>query len=314
MTATREAYGKALAEIGSNINVVALDADLSCSTKSSDFAKKYPDRFFNLGISEQDMIGTAAGLATCNKITFASTFAVFATGRAYDQIRVSVAYPNLNVRIVGSHAGLMTGEDGATHQALEDISLMRSLPNMTVIQPADAVETEKAMKALLTHKGPVYLRTGRGKVPIIFKEDYEFKIGKGVKLREGSDITLIATGSMVHEAINAAEILEKRNISTRVINIHTIKPIDKEIIINAAKETKAIISCEDHSIIGGLGSAVAEVTAQNHPCRMEFIGVRDTFGESAPAKDLYEKYGLTAKHIVMAAENLVKANDRFQQN
>lgn len=304
--ATREAYGNALAKFGENKDVVALDADLSCSTKSNVFGKKYPERFFNLGISEQDLVGTAAGLAISGKIPFASTFAVFITGRAYDQIRVSVAYPNVNVRLVGSHAGLMTGEDGVTHQALEDIALMRSLPNMTVIQPADAVETEKAVEFLLNHKGPVYLRTSRSGVPVIFDENYKFEIGKGVLLNEGNDITIIATGSLVHEAIEAVKALEKNNISARLINIHTTKPIDKEIIIKAAKETKVIVSCEDHSIIGGLGSAISEVLSQEQPCVMEMVGVKDKFGESGPPAELYKKYGLTSGHIADAAEKAIR--------
>ena len=308
--ATREAYGNALAKIGENKDVVVLDADLSGSTKSAVFAKKYPERFFNLGISEQDLVGTAAGLAISGKIPFASSFAVFISGRAYDQVRVSVAYSNINVRLVGSHAGLMTGEDGATHQALEDIALMRALPNMTVIQPADAIETEKTVVALINYKGPVYLRTSRSGVPVIFDENYKFEIGKGVLLNNGTDVTIIATGSLVHEAIEAVKVLEKKSISARLINIHTIKPIDKDIIIKAAKETKAIVSCEDHSIIGGLGSAISEVLTQEQPCIMEMIAVKDKFGESASPKELYEKYGLTAEHIVMATEKaLNKKNE-----
>lgn len=304
--ATREAYGKALAEIGENNSVVVLDADLSGSTKSAVFAKKYPERFFNMGVSEQDLVGTAAGLAAAGKIPFASSFAVFVTGRAYDQVRVSVAYPNLSVRLVGSHAGLMTGEDGATHQALEDIALMRALPNMTIIQPADAVETEKAVKALLNYKGPVYLRTGRNKAPVIFDENYNFEIGRGVQLNEGDDVAIIATGSMVHEAIEAVKLLEKKGVNAGLINIHTIKPIDKEIIVKAAKQTKAIVTCEDHNIYGGLGSAVAEVLSQKNPCIIEFVGVKDSFGESGSSADLYEKYGLTANHIVKAVEKALE--------
>ncbi len=303
--ATREAYGNALVKIGKNKDVVALDADLSCSTKSAKFGKEYPERFFNIGISEQDLVGTAAGLAAAGKIPFASSFAVFVTGRTYDQIRVSVAYTKLNVRLVGSHGGLMTGEDGATHQALEDLALMRVLPNMTVIQPADATETEKVVEALLDFKGPVYLRTTRSKVPVIFDKDYKFQIGKAVKIKEGKDVAIFATGSMVHEAIEAVDMLKKKGISASVINIHTIKPIDKAAIIAAAKETGAIVSCEDHSIVGGLGSAIAEVLATEMPCVMEMVGVADTFGESGSPRDLYEKYGLTAKNIANAAEKAI---------
>ncbi|MFC1690553.1 transketolase family protein [Nanoarchaeota archaeon] len=304
--ATRDGYGKAMCKLASNPNVVALDADLSCSTKSASLAKECPERFFNMGISEQNMIGVAAGIASCGKIVYASSFAVFAAERAFEQIRNSVAYSGLNVRIVGSHAGLLTGEDGASHQAIEEVGALRSVPNMTIISPADAIEAEKATMALADYEGPVYLRLGRMKTPILFDEDYKFEIGKGVQLKEGKDMTIIATGALVHRALEAAKILETENISARVINIHTIKPIDKEIIIKSAKETGAIVTAEDHNIIGGLGSAVAEVLAENHPAIIERIGVKDTFGESGSPDDLYEKYGLTEKHIAEAAKRIIK--------
>ena len=302
--ATRDGFGNALTKLGEDKRIVVLDADLSESTRSKKFKDLYPDRFFNIGISEQDMIGTAAGLAISGKIPFACTFAVFATGRVYDQIRVSVAYSNANVKIIGTHAGLLTGEDGASHQALEDVALMRALPNMTIIQPADALETEKAVKAIIKHEGPVYLRLGRAKIPTITSENQEFEIGKGTILKEGSDITIIASGIMVHKALEAAELLEQENIKAKVINIHTLKPIDKELIINSAKQTKAIITVEDHSVIGGLGSAVAEVLSENHPTKLKRIGVQDKFGESGDSNELYKKYNMDIEDIVKAAKEL----------
>ncbi|NLV75763.1 MAG: transketolase family protein [Tissierellia bacterium] len=299
MIATRDAYGEALKELGKkNKDIVVLDADLSGSTKTAIFAKAYPDRFFNVGIAEQNLIGTAAGLATTGKIPFASTFAVFATGRAYEIIRNSVCYPELNVKIAATHAGLTVGEDGATHQALEDMSLMRSLPNMVVLNPADAVETKQCIYKAAEHHGPVYIRLGRSKVPVIFDEDYKFEIGKGVELREGVDVTLIATGIMVSKALSAAEKLAKEGISTRVINMSTIKPIDEDIIIKAANETKGIVTIEEHNIIGGLGSAVAEVVSQWKPTYVERIGTMDVFGESGDGELLLEKYGLNEGNII----------------
>lgn len=306
MIATRDAYGEALKELGAiNKDIVVLDADLSSSTKTAVFKKAFPERFFNVGIAEQNLIGTAAGLATTGKIPFASTFAVFATGRAYEIIRNSVAYPKLNVKIAATHAGLTVGEDGATHQALEDISLMRSLPNMVVLCPADAVETKKCVFKAVDHKGPVYIRLGRSKVPVLFDENYEFEIGKGVQLRDGNDVTIIATGVMVAKALEASDLLAKENIYARVINMSTIKPIDKEIIIKAATETKGIITVEEHNIIGGLGSAVAEVLVENYPTRMMRIGTMDTFGESGEANQLLEKYGLSAENIVNKVKELL---------
>lgn len=305
MIATRDAYGEALKELGEiNENIVVLDADLSGSTKTSVFQKAFPNRFFNVGIAEQNLIGTAAGLATAGKIPFASSFAMFATGRAFEIIRNSVCYPRLNVKIAATHAGLTVGEDGATHQALEDISLMRTLPNMVVLCPADAVETKQCIFKAVEYDGPVYIRLGRAKVPVIFDENYEFQLGKGVQLKDGKDITIIATGVMVERALRASERLMEEGISARVINISTIKPIDKDIIIKAAKETKGIITVEEHSIIGGLGSAVAEVVAESHPTKVIRIGTMDTFGESGDGFKLLDKYGLSVDNIVNKAKLL----------
>ncbi|MCX7903924.1 MAG: transketolase family protein, partial [Caloramator sp.] len=265
--ATREAYGKALVELGKeNKNVVVLDADLSKSTKTADFAKVFPERFFNIGIAEADLMGTAAGLATCGKIPFASTFAVFATGRAFEQIRNSICYPNLNVKIAATHAGITVGEDGASHQSIEDISLMRTIPNMTVIVPCDDVETMAAIKAAAEYVGPVYIRLGRSSVPTINDENtYKFEIGKAVKLKEGKDVTIFATGIMVSEALKAYEMLKEKGYEAEVINIHTIKPIDAKAIVDSVTKTGCAVTCEEHNIIGGLGSAVCEVLAENKP-------------------------------------------------
>lgn len=301
--ATRDAYGKALAELGKvNKSVVVLDADLSKSTKTANFQKEFPERFFNMGIAEADLIGTAAGLAAAGKIPFASTFAIFATGRAYDQIRNSVAYPKLNVKIAATHAGLTVGEDGATHQALEDIALMRVIPNMTVIVPADGPETEQVIRAAAEFEGPVYIRLGRPGVPVINSEDYKFELGKGVTLKEGNDVTIVATGIMVSVAMEAAELLEKEGINAEIINIHTIKPIDKELLIKSAQKTKAVVTAEEHNQMGGLGGAVCEVLAQYAPVPVEILGVQDTFGESGTPDALLEKYGLTAQSIVEKAK------------
>ena len=307
MMATRDAYGEALKELGGiNKDIVVLDADLSGSTKTSVFKEAYPDRFFNAGISEQSLMGTAAGLAAAGKTPFASTFAVFASGRAFEIIRNSICYPKLNVKIAATHAGLTVGEDGATHQSIEDLSLMRSLPNMVVLNPADGIETKKCIQKAAEYKGPVYIRLGRSKVPVIFEEDYDFQIGKGAMLRDGKDVTIIATGIMVAKALEAKELLEKEGISARVINISTIKPIDKDIITKAAKETKGIVTAEEHGIIGGLGSAVAEVVVENCPVKVERIGVNDTFGESGTGEALLEKYGLTAENICEKAKKIIK--------
>lgn len=300
--ATRDAYGKALVKLGEqNSNVVVLDADLAKSTKTIEFKKKFPERFFDMGIAEQNLMGTAAGLAASGKIPFASTFAIFATGRAFEQIRNSIAYPHLNVKIAASHAGLTVGEDGASHQAIADIALMRVLPQMKVIVPADGIEAEKAVLAAAEMDGPVYIRLGRSKVPVIYAEDYQFELGKASIIKEGQDVALIACGIMVAEALKAAEELAKEGISARVINMASIKPLDKEAVVAAARDTGAVVTAEEHNIIGGLGSAVAEVLGENVPVPLERVGVSDTFGESGKPQDLLEKYGLTAKHIQEAA-------------
>ena len=298
--ATREAYGKALAALANtNENVVVLDADLSKSTKTADFKVVAPERFFNMGIAEGNMMGVAAGLSTCGKVPFVSTFAMFAAGRAFEQIRNSICYPKLNVKVCATHAGLTVGEDGASHQAIEDISLMRSVPNMVVINPADDIETEAAIKAVAEMEGPCYVRLGRMAVSRVNDEtNYNFVIGKGITLAEGNDVAIIATGIMVEAALEAKEELAKEGINARVINIHTIKPIDEELIIKAAKETGVIVTAEEHSIIGGLGSAVAEVVSENCPVPVLRVGVKDTFGESGKPNELLEKYGLTSKDIV----------------
>lgn len=301
--ATREAYGIALAKIGEkNPNVVVLDADLSKSTKTDVFAKTCPDRFFDMGIAEQNMMGVAAGMAASGKIPVASTFAMFAAGRAFEIIRNSICYPKLNVKVCATHAGLTVGEDGASHQAIEDLALMRAVPNMTVINPADGVSTEKLLEAAIAMYGPCYIRLGRAAVPNLYPEDAVIEIGKGCELKAGKDVTIIATGIMVNEAMMAAETLEAKGVSVRVIDIHTLKPMDADIVAKAAKETKLIVTAEEHNIIGGLGSAVAEVLCEKAPQRQIRIGVQDTFGESGKPNELMEKYGLTAKHIVDAIE------------
>lgn len=305
--ATREAYGKALAEIGpQNENIVVLDADLSKSTKTADFKKVCPERFINMGIAEANMTTVAAGLATCGKIPFVSTFAIFAAGRAFEQIRNSIAYPKLNVKICATHAGLTVGPDGASHQSVEDISLMRSIPNMVVINPADGVETLAAIKAVAEYNGPCYVRLGRASVPVINdNEEYKFEIGKGVTLREGNDVAIIATGIMVDAALEAYNMLAEEGIKARIINIHTIKPIDEEIIIEAARECGSIVTAEEHSIIGGLGSAVAEVVTSNCVAPVLRVGVKDTFGESGEPDELLQKYGLTPCEIVKAVKKAI---------
>lgn len=298
--ATREAYGRALAQLSkTNENVVVLDADLSKSTKTADFKEVCPERFFNMGIAEANMMGVAAGLSTCGKIPFVSTFAMFAAGRAFEQIRNSICYPRLNVKVCATHAGLTVGEDGASHQAIEDLAIMRSIPNMTVICPADDVETEAAIKAIAEFDGPCYVRLGRLPVNTINDpKTYEFKIGKGVTLKEGTDVTIVATGIMVDMALEASEILAKEGINARVINIHTLKPLDTELIVNAAKETNAIVTVEEHNIIGGLGSAVAEALCEECPVPVLKVGVNDVFGESGKPDELLRAYGLTAEAVV----------------
>ena len=307
--ATRDAYGKALVKLGDiNNNVVVLDADLSKSTKTYDFGKTYPDRFFNMGIAEQNLIGAACGFATAGKIPFASSFAMFASGRAFEIIRNSVCYPNLNVKICATHAGITVGEDGASHESVEDISIMRSIPNMTVLVPADGVEAEKMIFEAANVYGPMYVRLGRSAVDTIFTEEYKFEIGKGTVLTEGDDVSIIACGIMVNEAIKASEELKKEGINARVINMSTIKPIDKELIIKSAKETKAIVTAEEHSIIGGLGSAVSEVLAEECPTILKRVGIKDVFGESGNPYDLLEKYGLTYKDIISSVKEVIAKN------
>lgn len=297
--ATRESFGRALEELGmENKKVVVLDADLYNSTKTEYFKEKYPDRFINVGIAEADMIGTAAGLSTCGKIPYASTFAAFATGRVYDQIRTSIAYPKLNVKICATHAGITVGEDGATHQMLEDINLMRGLPNMVVMSTSDDIETKWAVKEIAKYNGPVYLRLSRYKVPRIYDEKTKFEIGKGIQIGNGTDATIFATGVTVSEAIEAQKILKEKGVDVRVVDIHTIKPIDKELIIKCTKETKNLVSVEDHSVIGGLGTAISEVLTDNYPKKLVRMGIDDTFGRSGRAEDLMKYYGIDKNAIV----------------
>ena len=297
--ATRQSYGEALAELGKeNEDIVVLDADLSSATKTNIFAKKFPERFFDMGIAEQDMVSTAAGMSTMGKVPFLSTFAVFAAGRAYDQIRNSVCYPKLNVKICATHAGITVGEDGATHQMLEDISIMRTLPNMIVISPSDDMQTKWAIKEAAKIKGPVYVRLSRLATPEIYNSQSEFEFGKGVQFGDGTDGTVIATGGTVAEALKAKEELENKGINIRVIDIHTIKPIDKDIIIKAAKETNKIITIEDHSIIGGLGTAVCEVLSENYPTKVIRMGIKDRFGTSGKAEELMKYFNITSEDIV----------------
>ncbi len=304
--ATRESYGMALVELGKeNDKIVVLDADLSKSTKTCDFKNMFKDRFFNAGIAEQNLMGMAAGFANVGNIPFASTFAVFATGRAFEIIRNSICYPKMNVKIAATHAGITVGEDGGSHQSVEDIALMTALPNMTVIVPADHREAMQATKAAANFEGPVYLRFGRCNTEDIFDDNYKFEIGKGVELREGNDVAIIATGMMVQKAIEASDKLKEEGINARVINISTIKPIDKELIIKAAKETKGIVTAEEHSIIGGLGATVSQVVASNHPTKMKFVGIKDTFGESGTPNELMEKYGLTSDEIIKAVKEII---------
>ena len=304
--ATREGYGDALAEIAQKYpNVVALDADLNDSTRSDYIKKVDPARFISMGIAEQDMIGTAAGLAVSGKIPFASTFAIFSE-RAFEFVRNIISRNNLNVKIAGSHAGIHTGEDGKSAQAIEDIAIYRVLPNMIVIQPCDYIETKKAVHALVKHKGPSFMRLLRNPLPVIHDENYNFEIGKGEILRSGKDAVIFATGVLVHESLQAAEMLNKENISVYVVNIHTIKPIDEKLIISLAKKTNCVVTAEDHNIIGGLGSAVAEILSENYPCILKRIGMEDCYGESGKPAELYDKYGLSAKHIAAKVKETIK--------
>jgi transketolase len=307
MVATRDAYGETLAELGGeNPDIVALDADLSGSTKTSLFAKKFPERFFNMGIAEANMMGTAAGLAAVGKIPFVSTFAIFAVGRAWEQMRQSVAYPKANVKIVATHGGVTVGEDGGSHQSVEDIAIVRAVPNMTVIVPADGVETKAAIRAAAAHKGPFYIRLGRNKVPTIFGDDYRFEIGKGCLMAPGSDLTIISTGLMTAQAISAAKLLEKEGVSARVVHIATIKPLDQDIVLDAAMETGAVVTAEEHSVVGGLGGAVAEFLGEKHPVPIKRIGVRDRFGTSGKAEELLKYFGLLADDLVEAAREVLE--------
>jgi transketolase len=304
---TRDAYGKTLLELGrENSNIVALDADLSSSTRSIIFAKEFPERFFNMGIAEQDMMGTAAGLAAMGKIPFASTFAMFASGRCWDQIRNSISYARLNVKIVASHGGITVGEDGSSHQAIEDIGLMRLIPQMTVIVPADANEVVRTVRAAAEFRGPVYIRLSRHNSVIINENlDYNFKFGRSICLREGKDAAIFACGIMVHSALEAAEFLQGEGVSCKVINMHTIKPLDSDAVITACRETGALVAAEEHSIIGGLGSAISEIAAENFPVPIARVGVKGYFGESGLPEKLLEKYGLTTKDIVEAVKKVI---------
>ncbi len=297
--ATRQSFGEALKELGAeNEKVVVLDADLSGATKTNLFSKEFPNRFFDMGIAEQDMLGTAAGFASCGKIPYATTFAVFATGRAYDQIRNSICYPNLNVKICGTHSGITVGEDGATHQMLEDINILRALPNMKILSTSDDRQTKWAVKEMSKINGPVYIRLGRSAVPEIYDENQVFEFGKAVQIGEGTTATVFATGIMVSKALEAKEILEKEGIDIRVVDIHTIKPIDEETIVKCAKETNILLSAEEHNVIGGLGTAISEVLVEKCPKRIIKIGVKDCFGRSGKAEELLEYYNLTAENII----------------
>ena len=302
---TRDAYGDALLKLGDNPGVVVLDADLSVSTQTNKFAGKYPSRFINVGCAEQNLMGVAAGLAIAGKIPFASTYAIFSM-RAWDQIRNTIAHDKLSVKIAVSHAGLTNGPDGASHHSLEDLALMRVIPNMSVIVPCDAVETMSAVISETSRKGPAYIRLNRIKTPVLFHDNYTFRFGEAVKLTDGNDVSIFATGTMVHKALEASEILKKEQINARVINIHTIKPLDKKTIIKTARETGAVISVEEHSIFGGLGGAIAEILGEHYPIPMKIIGVRDVFGESGEYDELLEKFGLTTMNIVTSAREIVR--------
>lgn len=306
--ATRDSYGETLKELAEECkDLVVLDADLAAATKTGIFKKAYPERFFDCGIAEANMMGVAAGLATCGKIPFASTFAMFAAGRAYEIVRNSIGYPHLNVKIGATHAGISVGEDGATHQCNEDIALMRTIPGMTIINPCDDVEARAAVRAAIEFEGPVYMRFGRLAVPVINNsENYKFEIGKGVVMKDGSDVTIVATGLMVNEALEAAKVLETEGISARVVNIHTIKPLDKELICKCAKETGVIVTAEEHSVIGGLGSAVAEAVTECCPVPVVKVGVNDEYGYSGPAVELLKKFGLSAENIADKVREAVK--------
>jgi len=305
--ATRDAYGEALVALGKKReDFIVLDADLAAATKTGTFKKEFPDRFYNCGIAEQNLLGVAAGVAATGKLVFASSFAMFAAGRAFEIVRNAIGYPHLNVKIGATHAGISVGEDGATHQCNEDIALMRTIPGMTIINPADATEAMAAVEAAAEHDGPVYLRFGRLALPLLYDDSYKFELGKGIQMKDGKDVTIVATGLMVERALLAAEELKNDGINARVINIHTIKPLDAEIIIKAASETGAIVTAEEHSVIGGLGSAVAEVLAQHCPVKMQMVGIKDKFGASGPALDMLEIYSLGVKDIIEKVRLLKK--------
>ena len=314
--ATREVFGKTIAAMSeTHPELIVLDADLAGATKSAEFQKACPERFIDVGIAEANMVGISAGLATCGKKPYCCSFAMFTTGRAYEQVRNSVAYPHLNVKIIGSHGGLSVGEDGATHQCIEDLSLMRTIPGMLVLNPCDGAEMRAAVKALVDYDGPVYMRLGRSAVETVTEYDegaYPFELGKGVTLRDGSDVTIIATGMMVQMALKAAEMLEEKGISTRVLDLHTIKPLDEALVVKAAKETGAIVTTEEHNIIGGLGSAVSEVLAEQCPVPVVRHGVNDEFGRSGPAAKVLEAYGLTAEKIAECAEKVLEKKQNFR--
>ncbi|ACB85779.1 transketolase family protein [Natranaerobius thermophilus] len=304
---TRKAYGETLIELGQErSDIVVLDADLSKSTKTAGFQKEFPERFFNVGISEADLMGTAAGFATTGKTVFASTFAIFATGRAYDQVRNSICYPKLNVKIAATHCGLTVGEDGASHQMLEDMALMRALPNMKVMVPADATSARALVKEAASFKGPCYIRLGRPGVPVIYEEGEQFTIGQGKLLKKGEDVTIVACGHMVERANKAAEELKEQGISAEVLDMYSVKPIDKQLIIDSAKKTGAVVTAEEHNMFGGLGEAVASVLTEKCPVPLRKVAVNDTFGESGKAEDLMDKYGLTSQDIVEQSKNVIK--------
>ncbi len=304
--ATRESYGNALVELGKeHDNLVVLDADLAAATKSGKFKTAFPERFIDCGIAEANMVGVAAGMATCGKVPFASTFAMFVAGRAFDQVRNTVGYPHLNVKIGATHAGISVGEDGATHQCNEDIALMRTIPGMTIINPCDDIEAKAAVKAAYEMEGPVYLRFGRLATPIINNEDYKFEIGKGVKMKEGSDVTIVATGLMVAASLEAAKMLEADGINAEVINIHTIKPLDEDIIVESAKKTGKVVTVEEHSVIGGLGSAVCDCLCEKYPVNVTKIGVNDVYGHSGPAVELLKEFGLDAEGIYNKVKKVI---------
>lgn len=302
----RDAYGETLVELGRvRQDLVVLDADLSRSTKTQYFAREYPDRFFNIGISEADMMGTAAGLASCGKLVFASTFAIFASGRAWEQVRNTICYSNFNVKIVATHGGISVGEDGSSHQSIEDLALMRAIPNLVVIAPCDAQETRQAVLKIADYQGPVYMRLMRPEVPTIYESGPGFEIGRAITLKEGGDVTLIAAGIMVFPALQAADVLEAEGIGARVLDMHTIKPLDEEAIEKAARETKGIVTCEEHTIIGGLGGAVSEVISRTSPCAIRMVGIEDRFGESGCKDDLFREFHLTPEDIVKRAKEIV---------